>query len=115
MDEEKLFKLVLLKDAHDFLKSLPQKTVAKIFKNIDIVAAGNKDRNLFKKLKNSEIWEFRTEYGGNAYRLFAFWDTNMETLVVATHGILKKTQKTPQKEIEKAEKIRENYFKENNN
>ena len=36
----------------------------------------------------------------------------IETLVVATHGFIKKTQKTPKSEIEKAEKIREQYFKE---
>lgn len=45
-------------------------------------------------------------------RLFAFWDTETETLVVATHGIIKKTQKTPQKEIQRAEEIRKEYFNE---
>ncbi len=48
-------------------------------------------------------------------RLFAFWDTETETLVVATHGIIKKTQKTPQKEIQRAEEIRKEYFNEKNN
>lgn len=47
-----------------------------------------------------------------AYRLFAFWDNGNKKLVVATHGIIKKTQKTPRKEIKKAENIREQYFKE---
>ncbi|MEA1878519.1 MAG: type II toxin-antitoxin system RelE/ParE family toxin [Bacteroidota bacterium] len=47
-------------------------------------------------------------------RLLAFWDKteNTETLVVASHGFIKKTQKTPKSEIEKAEKIRRQYFKE---
>ncbi len=36
------------------------------------------------------------------YRLFAFWDKDEETLVIATHGIIKKTQKTSPKEIAKA-------------
>lgn len=45
-----------------------------------------------------------------AYRLFAFWDTESDTLIVATHGIIKKTQKTPSKEIAKAEKLKEIYF-----
>lgn len=49
---------------------------------------------------------------GICYRLFAFWDTEAETLVVATHGIVKKTQKTPKKEIEKAERIMKDYFNE---
>ena len=62
-------------------------------------------------MENSEIWEFRTLYNKTAYRLFAFWDKEKETLVIATHGIIKKTQKTPSKEIAKAETIRKEYFK----
>ena len=65
-----------------------------------------------KKLDDSDIWEFRSLYNKIAYRLFAFWDTKEETLVIATHGIIKKTQKTPPKEIVKAEKIRLEYFKD---
>ena len=68
------------------------------------------DKELFKKLENSEIWEFRTLFNGNCYRLFSFWDTETETLVIATHGIVKKSQKTPPKEIIKAEEIRKKYF-----
>jgi phage-related protein len=69
------------------------------------------DNELFKKL-NESIWEFRTLYNSKAYRLFSFWDKTdgRETLVVATHGILKKTQKTPPKEIKKAEEIRIQYL-----
>jgi phage-related protein len=66
--------------------------------------------DIFKKLENTEIWEFRTLYNGICYRLFSFWDTEEETLVIATHGIIKKTQKTPLKEIAKAEEIRKEYF-----
>ena len=42
--------------------------------------------------------------------MFAFWDKDINTLVVATHGIVKKTQKTPKSEITKAEGIRKLYF-----
>ena len=35
-------------------------------------------------------------------------------IVIATHGIIKKTQKTPQREIEKAERIRNEYIEERN-
>jgi phage-related protein len=70
------------------------------------------DLKLFEKLEG-EIWEFRTKYNKNQYRLFAFWDKTgeKETLVIATHGIMKKTSKTPKKEIQKAENIRLEYFK----
>lgn len=49
-------------------------------------------------------------FNKTAYRLFAFWDTEANTLVVVTHSIIKKTHKTPFKEIAKAEQIRKLYF-----
>jgi phage-related protein len=72
------------------------------------------DKTFFKKLAGSDIWEFRTLYDGVQYRIFAFWDTEAETLVLTTHGIIKKTQKTPAKEIAKAERIRKEYFNSKN-
>ena len=58
----------------------------------------------------TEIWEFRTLYNKTKYRLFAFWDTENDKLVIATHGIVKKKQKTPDKEIAKAQEFRKLYF-----
>ncbi len=104
-------KIVYLKEAQEFIGALPDKARRKILLNADLVRAGVKDTRLFKKLEGSEIWELRTEYSGRAYRLFSFWDTRTDTLIVATHGIEKKTQKTPKKEIAKAEQIRNQYFK----
>lgn len=68
---------------------------------------------LEKKL-NENIWEFRTRFNGMAYRLFAFWDREEKAMVIATHGIIKKTQKTPSKEIKKAEEIMKLYYKQKN-
>jgi hypothetical protein len=69
------------------------------------------DPRLFKKLKN-DIWEFRTLYSGLQIRLLAFWDKSdgKETLVMATHGFIKKVDKVPANEIERAVKIRDKYF-----
>lgn len=103
------FKIIYLNDALEFLESLEEKVKEKIVYNIS-KAMFVVDKDLFKKMGDTDIWEFRTMYIGMAYRLFAFWDTESETLVVATHGFVKKSQKTPQKEIEKAEKIRKQYF-----
>jgi phage-related protein len=50
-------------------------------------------------------------YNKIAYRLFAFWDENENSLIIATHGIIKKTNKTPKKEIEKAKQLRAEYLK----
>lgn len=97
-------------EASAFVKSLPLKAQEKITYNLKKVERGIQDRDLFKKLEASEIWEFRTLYGGICYRLFAFWDTDTDTLIVVTHGIVKKTQKTPLREIRKAEQIRRQYY-----
>jgi hypothetical protein len=61
-----------------------------------------------------EIWEFRTLYQGLQYRLLAFWDkTNKQnTLVIATHGFIKKQSKVPDGEIQKTKALREKYFEE---
>lgn len=109
MFEQPKFKIVYSEEVIDFLNSLNEKVKEKIIFNI------NKskyviDNDLFKKLKGSDIWEFRTKYSGSIYRIFAFWDTENDTLVVTTHGIIKKTQKTPSKEIKRAEDIRIEYF-----
>ena len=104
------FKVILSSEVDAFLDALQQDAKAKIIYNVDKVANGYMDNKLFKKLEGSDIWEFRTLYRGIQYRLLAFWDTETETLIVATHGFIKKTQKTPLKEIEKAEAIRKMYF-----
>ena len=106
----KKIQISFLEEAKSFLKSLPIQAYKKILYNVDRVAGGEKNTALFKKLENSEIWEFRTLYNGISYRLFAFWDTDTQTLVVATHGITKKTQKTPKKEIARAEAIMKRYY-----
>ncbi len=109
MDGKKL-KVVLMDEARDFVRTLPEKARKKVTYNLLKVEGGEMDKELFKKLDDTNIWEFRTLFNGICYRLFSFWDTEQETLVIATHGIIKKTQKTPSKEIHKAEEIRKQYF-----
>ena len=108
--DKPLFDIVTLREAENFILSLPEKVQNKVLFNIRKVRFGVKDTNLFKKLGDTDIWEFRTLYQGAAYRLLAFWDNKGKTLVVATHGFMKKTQKTPKNEIEKAEALRTIWF-----
>lgn len=103
-------KVLYTEEARNFVLQQPQKAREKIEYNIRKVRSGIVDKDLFKKLDDSNIWEFRTLFNGICYRLFAFWDTKEQALVVATHGIVKKTEKTPKKEISKAEAIRQEYF-----
>lgn len=103
-------KIVMTDEANAFLKSLPIQAQKKIAYNAMKVEQGMIDNEIYKKLEGSNIWELRTLFNGIKYRLFTFWDTDIDALVIATHGIIKKTQKTPDREIEKAEAIRKEYF-----
>lgn len=104
------FKVELMDEVDEFLNKLNDKAQKKIIYNIRKAQVVN-DSELFKKL-NDNVWEFRTLHSKTYYRLFAFWDKTdkTETVVISTHGIEKKTGKTPPKEIEKTERIMKQYF-----
>ena len=89
------FNVVFLDEAERFLASLDIKVRNKIVFNID-KARILLDPKLFKKLKD-DIWEFRTTFQSNDYRLLAFWDKsdNQNTLVICTHGFIKKITENP--------------------
>lgn len=55
---QNIFRLVLTDEAQNFIDSLPEAVSYKIFYNIKRVAGGERNKELFKKLENSEIWEF---------------------------------------------------------
>jgi len=111
---EKPIEVIFLKQAEEFTNSIEDKPKKKLFQAI----RKTKERlfgQWFVKLKSSEgIFEFRVDDSGKFYRLFAFWDTEEDeaTLVVATHGLIKKTNKTPPADIRKAEQIKRDYFEE---
>jgi len=95
----------------DFLDSLPGKIAQKIawvlslLEDLEVVPS-----TYFKKLAGTEeIWECRIQFVSNAYRIFCFFEGN--SVVILTHGFAKKTQKTPQQEIERAEAYRRDYLR----
>jgi phage-related protein len=64
----------------------------------------------FKHLQGTDaLYEIRVQSGSDIYRIFCFFDDN---LIVIGHGFQKKTQKTPPKEIERAERIKREYYEE---
>ena len=56
-----------------------------------------------------DIWECRIQFGSNAYRIFCFFDGHSGGGL--THGLVKKTQKTPSGKIERAETYKRDYLK----
>lgn len=95
----------------NFLDSLSGKAAQKVtwvlslLEDLDIVPS-----SYFKKLAGTEeIWECRVKFSSNAYRIFCFFADN--SVVVLTHGVIKKSQRTPKYEIEKAETYRRDFLK----
>ena len=98
----------------EFIDSLPGKAAQKVvwtlslLEELDTLPAA-----YFKKLVNTDdIWEVRVSLGSDAYRIFCFFAGN--SIVVLTHGLVKKTQKTPHREIERAEAYKREYLARRN-
>jgi len=98
------FDILLQDEAYTFIQSLDDQIKAKVMSNLDKSRVLN-DPKLFKKV-NKHIWEFRTQYAKRKIRLLAFWSPLEKALVVCTHGIYKRTQKIPFREINKAQELR---------
>jgi phage-related protein len=95
----------------EFLDSLPDKVaqkvvwVFKLIQDLEIIPS-----TYFKKLEATEdLWECRVQLGSYAYRFLAFFSKN--SVVVLTHGFSKKSQKTPRKEIERAEAYKKDFMR----
>jgi phage-related protein len=58
----------------------------------------------------SGLYEIRVEVGSDIFRVFSFFDKGQ--LIILVNGFQKKSQKTPSNEIEKAEKLKKQYFDE---
>lgn len=92
----------------DFLKSLSEKEREKV--DYGLVLLKTQDRLPVKFVKHIKegLYELRTEYNGNIYRVFFIFDEGK--IVILFNGFQKKSQKTPAKEITKALKIKEEYY-----
>lgn len=95
----------------EFLDLLPPKAFQKVSWVLKLVTEVEKiPSTYFKKLKNSDdIWECRIQLGSNAYRIFCFFENG--SIVVLTHGMAKKTQKTPKAEIKKTIQYKKDYLR----
>lgn len=103
-----------MRDAAMFIEQQEPNVQRKILYNMTKAQYSN-DPILFKKL-NQQIWEFRTLYNRNYYRVFSFWVSSNSILpvVVSTHGIIKKSKKIEKQDLIKAQASRLNYLKGEN-
>lgn len=92
----------------DFYSSLDVRTQKKIDYGLLLLATEDRLPTKFVKSIRNGLFELRTEFEGNIYRIFFIFDEGH--IVVLFNGFQKKTQKTPHGEIEKALKIKEDYY-----
>lgn len=91
-----------------FMATLKEKEQEKIQYGLLLLKTQDRLPKKFVKLIKDGLYELRTEYNGNIYRVFFIFDNGQ--IVVLFNGFQKKTQKTPPSEIEKALKIKEAYY-----
>ena len=90
------------------METLKEKEQEKVQYGLLLLKSQDRLPKKFVKLVREGVYELRTEYGGNIFRVFFIFDEG--EIVVLFNGFQKKTQKTPQNEIEKAIKIKEAYY-----
>ncbi|MDD2954142.1 MAG: type II toxin-antitoxin system RelE/ParE family toxin [Parabacteroides sp.] len=90
------------------MKKLSKDEINKIRRALDLFKAEDKMPRHFIKFIRDGVYEFRVTYGNNEIRIFFIYDG--DTIVVLFNAFKKKTQKTPNSEIEKALKLKEEYY-----
>ena len=91
-----------------FMTTLTEKEQEKIQYGLLLLKTQERLSSKFVKFIRDELYELRTEYNSNIYRVFFIFDEGR--IVVLFNGFQKKTQKTPNNEIEKALRIKEAYY-----
>lgn len=91
-----------------FIQDLTEKEQQKVKYGLLLLKSQDKVSARFVKYIRNELYELRTLYNGNIFRVFFIFDDG--NVVVLFNGFQKKTQKTPESEIELAIKIKESYY-----
>ena len=112
-DDSKIRKLVFYKDYYDvFIKNQRSRVQAKIFWTIILIENVEKVPSKYLKyiIGSNGVFEIRILTRNDIFRIFCFFNKQNELVLI--NGFQKKTQKTPQNEIDKALKIKHDYENE---
>lgn len=94
--------------AREFILELEPKMQAKILKILDLLQVNGPYMRLpYSEYLDDGIFEIRAKQGTNISRVLYFFSVGRK--IILTNGFVKKTQKTPKKEIELAKKYRKDY------
>ncbi len=96
----------------DFMDQQRPRIRHKIVETLKIIESIQRVPDVYlKKIEGSKgLYEIRIQFASDIFRVFCFFDSGR--LVVLLSGFQKKTQKTPKREISKAEKLMKEYYNE---
>lgn len=100
--------VVYKKYYHKFIKKLESKQAEKLTDKIMLLATEKPPEHFIKHIRD-KLFEFRVGFGNNEFRIFFINDG--DKVVVLLNCFVKKTQKTPKKEINLAMKLKKEYEK----
>lgn len=92
----------------DFFQSLNDQAKRKVAYVLDVLKTQQRPSQNFVKHIREGVFELRAQHDGNIYRAFFIFDDG--NIIMLFNGFQKKTQKTPQSEIEKAIKLKNEYY-----
>lgn len=91
-----------------FVETLEEEVERKIDYGLQLLKTQERLSAIIVKHVGDGLYELRTEWDGTIYRVFFIFDN--DNLVVLFNGFQKKSQKTPQNEIKKAQRIKKEYY-----
>ena len=91
-----------------FLEKLSMQEKEKLLRSLDLLTTEDKIPHHCVKFIRDDIYEFRSNYGKTEFRVFFINDGN--AIVVLFNAFKKKSQKTPDNEIKKAIRLKEEYY-----
>lgn len=96
----------------DFMSVLTKPVRKKIYWTINLIETMPRvSEKYLKKLDGTDgLYEIRIEFGGDIFRIFCFFDDGK--LIILLNGFIKKSQKTPRREVERALRLKEQYYEE---
>ena len=114
-NESEQFEIIFYEDSkhrvpvRDFIFSLDIKMRSKLLSYIDLLKERGTDLRLpFSEHLEDGIFELRVKFGSNITRVLYFFASGKR--IILTNGFVKKTQKTPRKEIKLAKRRRKDFL-----
>ena len=94
----------------DFYNDLDSATQRKLAYVIQYIKTESRWNEKFVKFIRDGLFELRANHNGNIYRVFFILDNG--NIIILFNGFQKKTQKTTKQEIDKAIKLKNEYYAE---